>query len=117
MKKIILAALLALSVAGCQHGEQQVGPPQLAAVPVPTPQPVSMRDVNFKVYNTKELEKLIATAKKNGTDKQLTVIALTPKGYENMSLNLNELERYIREQKEVIVYLKNVVDSRGSNVR
>jgi hypothetical protein len=113
--KPILAMLLALSVAGCQNS-QQVAPMQLAAVPVPTPQPVVMRDVKFKVYNVKELEKLIATAKKNGTDKQLSVIAMTPKGYQNLALNLNELERYIREQKEVVVYLKNVSDSRSEVV-
>jgi hypothetical protein len=113
MNKLILSLLLALSVAGCQTAEQS-GPPQLAAVPVPKAQPVVMRDVHWKVYNVKELEALIAKAKKNGTDKQLALVTLTPKGYENLSMNLSELERYIREQKEVIVYLKDIVDSRGN---
>jgi hypothetical protein len=113
MNKLILALILTLSVAGCQTAEQ-AAPPQLAAVPVPKPAPVTMRDVKWKVYNVKELEKLIAQAKKNGTDKQLALVTLTPKGYENLSMNLSELERFIREQKEVVVFLKDVVDSRGN---
>lgn len=112
MKKILALGLLTLSLAGCQTA-QQATMPTLAAVPVPTPQPVTMRDVKWKVYNVRELEALIAQQKKAGTDKAFVMMAVTPQGYQNMALNLTELERYIREQKEVIVFLKNVADGRG----
>jgi len=42
-------------------------------------------------------------------DGQLAIIALTVRGYENLSLNVSELERYIRQQKEVIVYYEEAI--------
>ncbi|RYF04444.1 MAG: hypothetical protein EOO77_29645 [Oxalobacteraceae bacterium] len=112
MKQILILSLLGLALAGCQS-TQQATMPALAAVPVPTPQPLVLRDVKWKVYNVRDLEALIAKQKRDGTDKQFAIIAVTPKGYQNLALNLSELERFIREQHEVIVFLKNVADSRG----
>jgi len=40
---------------------------------------------------------------------KLAVIAMTVRGYENLALNVSELERYIRQQKEVIVYYEEAI--------
>lgn len=40
---------------------------------------------------------------------QLAIIALTVRGYENLALNISELERYIRQQKQVIVYYEDAI--------
>jgi hypothetical protein len=37
-----------------------------------------------------------------------TFFAMSPQGYEKMSGNLQEMRRYILEQKEIIVYYKDV---------
>jgi len=42
--------------------------------------------------------------KKNG---ELVYIAISIKDYENLSLNMAELFRYIKQQKEVIVYYED----------
>lgn len=42
-------------------------------------------------------------------DGQIALIALTVRGYENLALNISELERYIRQQKEVIVYYEDAI--------
>jgi len=42
-------------------------------------------------------------------DGKLAIIAMTVRGYENLSLNVSELERYIRQQKEVIVYYEEAI--------
>lgn len=111
MNRMIVAGLFALALAGCQTTSQNAPLPELAAVPVPTPAPVVMRDVQWKVYNAKELRRLAADLEKSGKD--TTLIALTPQGYQNLSTNMSELERFIREQKEVIVFLKKTADGRG----
>lgn len=34
------------------------------------------------------------------------VFALTPQAYENMAYNLQEIRRYVRQQKEIIIYYR-----------
>jgi len=40
---------------------------------------------------------------------QIAVIAMTVRGYENLALNISEMERYIKQQKEVIIYYEKAV--------
>lgn len=63
-------------------------------VDIPKPQPVSLREVDWKVINTK-----------SGT-----YFALTTKEYEELSLNMQELLRFLRESK---AYIKAIEDGRG----
>jgi hypothetical protein len=37
-------------------------------------------------------------------DADAVVFAITPSDYENMTFNIQELRRYIRQQKEIILY-------------
>ena len=40
---------------------------------------------------------------------QLAIVAFSIAGYQNLALNVSELERYIRQQKEVIVYYEKAI--------
>lgn len=115
---LLLAAVLLAALGGCQTAAERpaialIDPVKPAPVPVPTVAPVNMRDVTWKVYNVAQLETLIAEQKAKG-DTKFVLMALTPKGYENLSLNLSDLERYIREQKQVTLYLKRTLDARSA---
>ena len=44
----------------------------------------------------------------NGDDVQF--IALTPTGYENLSLNMSDITRYIKQQRRVVIYYQNITD-------
>lgn len=110
MKKLIAAAVLALGLAGCQHDAPTIRP-ELAPVPMPKIQSVKPREVQWKVYTAKDLRKLAADMEKPGHDQ--TIIALTPQGYKNLSYNMTELERYMREQKEALLFMKSIADERG----
>lgn len=112
MKPVFALAALCLLLGACQTTQPTPAVQTFAAVPVPSPAAVKMRDVDFKVYNIADIEKLAA---KHKGDKTFVIIALTPKGYQNLALNLNELERYIREQKRVTIYLKEVIDGRAKS--
>lgn len=69
--------------------------------------PISLNDVQVYVVSEKNLDQFLA--KMVEQDGQLAIIALTVRGYENLSLNVSELERYIRQQKEVIVYYEEAI--------
>jgi len=69
--------------------------------------PISLNDVQVYVVSEKNLDQFLT--KMVEQDGQLAIIALTVRGYENLSLNVSELERYIRQQKEVIVYYEEAI--------
>ena len=37
---------------------------------------------------------------------EFVVMAITPKGYENMAANLQDIKRFIKQQKEIILYYR-----------
>ena len=40
-------------------------------------------------------------------DNTFVIFGMTPQDYENMAFNLQELRRYIRQQKEIIIYYRD----------
>ena len=73
------------------------------------PAGVQMLPVRFRVVNRDNLESFLTEMRTNqGTDNAV-FIAITTQDYENLSLNLADLRRYISQQKSVIVYYKNMV--------
>ena len=76
----------------------------------PLPQEIELEDVKFFIINknnydqkVKEVEELLG-----GT---FAVFALTPTGYEAMAYNLQELRRFIRQQKEIILYYRKATNA------
>ena len=73
-----------------------------------TPNSMTIKHVEWKVLTPEIARSMID---KNSDD--FIFIALTPKHYENLSLNMQEIIRYIREQKEIIIYYReNVPNSK-----
>ena len=113
----ILTSIVVLALGGCSLLQPQ---------PLPTPEPViktvteyktleiyqpplpkaiSLQDVEFFVLTEKNFEEQIKKLEKlqSGT---YVLFGLTPQDYENMAYNLQELRRYIRQQKEIIIYYR-----------
>ena len=80
----------------------------------PLPQEIDLLNVNFFViteenYNEKkeEIEKILGG--------NFVVFALTPDGYEKMAENFQEVRRYVRQQKELILYYREATtESEGT---
>lgn len=70
-----------------------------------SPRPVNLSNVNFRVISINNINDLIDEIEQN-PDKAWYMI--TPRDYENMALNIAELRRYIRQQREIIVYYENI---------
>tara|TARA_R110000803_G_scaffold50921_1_gene105511 strand:+ start:2048 stop:2371 length:324 start_codon:yes stop_codon:yes gene_type:complete len=71
----------------------------------PLPQEIHLQDVTWFIItkdnwdeSTVKVETLL------GGD--FVVMALTPVGYESMAHNLQEMRRFIRQQKEIILYYR-----------
>ena len=71
------------------------------------PKPVALNPVEWFIVTEENLEEFILDFKKVNTE--FVVAAMTIKGYENLSLNVAELRRYINQQKSLIVYYEDSV--------
>ena len=70
------------------------------------PKRIDLQDVEFFVVTEKNLEEQIAKISKM-QDGTFVIFGMTPQDYENMAYNLQELRRYIRQQKEIIIYYRD----------
>jgi hypothetical protein len=76
----------------------------------PLPQEISMQDVTWFVITKENYEEAVERVEELlGGD--FVVIALTPTGYESMAYNLQEIRRFIRQQKEIILYYRTATDA------
>ncbi len=69
------------------------------------PKGVQLSNVKFHVVNKDNIQQFLTQFEKdNGT---VTFVAISVKDYEKLSLNVEELKRYILQQGELIVYYEN----------
>ena len=81
-------------------------------VPIEIPQPVLPREINLKepywyVVSNKNIDEFLKKMEKTNGG-QVVFFAMSVDDYEVMSGNMQELRRYIRELKEVVVYYRTV---------
>lgn len=98
-----IVLMLALGLAAC------AATPSPAPAPLPVYQPplptgVQMRDIPWTVLDRDQAQALVTQADQSG--QPLALFALTPQGFENLALNIQELKRYILEQQEIILYYR-----------
>jgi len=103
MRKYILLSL-SLFLVGCASGpetfEANCGP-QTVLHPAP-PDQLKMLKVEWTLFNREKIEKLLA----DYPDQDFAIFALTARGYENLSLNMQEIIRYIGDQKDIIIFYR-----------
>ena len=77
-------------------------------VPIqPQPKPVDMIDVKFYVVTEENYEEFKEKFMKTNND--YVFYAISVHDYENLAFNMAELYRYIRQQKEIIIYYEKAV--------
>ena len=78
------------------------------AIPVqPRPKPVDMTDVKFYVVTEENYEEFKEKFMKTNNDFVFYVVSVHD--YENLALNMSELFRYIKQQKEIVIYYEEAV--------
>jgi len=102
---VILSLLLLANCSTPNTQEEVIVQTKIVAPEIslrPKPRPVKMNDVRFYVVNEDNLEQFIETIRKK--EGVAVFVAMTVQGYENLSINVSELRRYILQQKQIIVY-------------
>lgn len=111
MKKFLLAIPFAIILAGCQT-TNTISTPVLQDRPAFVPPPIAsakQAPVNWIVLNkSNAAEKLAELEKSEGI---VAVLALTPRGYENLSMNVAELRRYIQQQNAIIAAIREYYET------
>ena len=81
---------------------------------VPLPKQVQLNDITIYVVSPEQnFEEFKAEFEaKNGAD---SYIAISVKDYENLSMNIAELRRYILQQKQIILYYEDAVTTTGES--
>lgn len=116
MMKSLLVLPLAVLVAGCQSTPTVLTNPIFQDRPkmnVQMPAPANQTPVNWIVL-TKDnaAEKIAELEKKQGV---VSVFALTPQGYQNLSVNVAELRRYIQQQNATITAVREYYETPVQN--
>ena len=103
---LIISTLFLLSgCAGVKVIDMQSTPVEQTVIHPNLPAQLSMRKVDWTVFNRAKIEKLLA----DYPDQEIVLFALSAKGYENLSLNVAEIIRYVKEQKNVIIYYREIL--------
>jgi hypothetical protein len=103
----ITALCAAVILTGCGSLEKLITKTEYVVRPpitLPEPEPVNQLPLEWHVITTKNLEKKLKELQDIGGE--VVVFALTPQGYQNLSMNAAELRRYIQSQNAYIKLLK-----------
>ena len=77
-------------------------------IPVqPQPKPIDMTDVKFYVVTEENYDEFKEKFMKRNNDFVFYVVSVHD--YENLALNMSELFRYIKQQKEIVIYYEEAV--------
>jgi hypothetical protein len=110
MNRLLCAFLAAISVSGCASEDTL----RVSSAPVTVniarpvdPAGVRMLPVNFRVVTRENLEQFMSEISRNQNGSPVFV-AMTVGDYENLSLNLADIRRYIEQQQAIIVYYQRM---------
>jgi len=109
--KPILALLLISSLIGCTTVQERVilrTKYVSKTIPVqPHPKPVNLFDIEFYAVTTENIDEFVERFEKENGD--LVFFAISIPDYENISMNVAELRRYINQQKAILVYYEQSI--------
>lgn len=106
--KYLAIILASLTLAGCSSIQDRIiTQPVIVEREAPIfPEVLPVQQYNFQwivITNENFIEKMAELEKTNG---QVVLFATTPEGYQNLSLSVAELRRYIEQQQSIIAAYK-----------
>ena len=75
------------------------------------PKPLFLDKLHFDVVNKDNLQKFLTQIQKEQNNEEFVFYAITPKTYEMLALNMQEIKRFILQQKEIIIFYKKATES------
>jgi hypothetical protein len=77
----------------------------------PSPSPVQLLPVTWRVATGVNIQAVVDQLGVNQQNDNPVFLVTTMRDYENMSINLAELRRYIEQQQALITYYRNITTS------
>ena len=111
-KNFIILTILALTISGCSIlGSKKVEivtkPVEIEIIQPQLPRPVQLTAPKWYVVSNKNLDEFLTNIEKEAG--QMVFVAMSVPDYELMAYNLQEIKRFVKETKEVIVYYRTVM--------
>jgi len=110
---VLSSVLLVLALTGCASTKDTlVVKPQVVERPkleIPAPAPVQQLQFEWVVITKENYEKKFKEIESRGGT--VTLFALTPQGYQNLSMNVSELRRFMQQQQAIIAALKKYYEA------
>lgn len=97
--------LLSLSACATKPLEISVAPIEKPALVLPGVDSVDMRDIKWLIVTPENAPAVFELLKKNGTNPVL--FALTDDGYQALSLNFADIQRYINDKNGAVIGYKD----------
>ena len=112
MKNLLIASAL-ISLTGCSSipGLVQVDaqPVERPPLVLPVPDTITTKPVEWIVVTPDNAEKVFKDLQSSNTN--VVLFAVTDEGYENLSLNIAELMKLVKQQKAIIAAYKNYYET------
>ena len=70
------------------------------------PRPVKLELLNFDVVPSENIDEFLAQVKKLQKNDEYVFYAISPKNFEVLALNMQEIKRFIMQQQDIIIYYK-----------
>lgn len=117
MSRLFIAMSLFLISACSSAGDIRITtrPIEIDVARTADPNGVQMLPVNFRVVTRETLSSFIEELSRTQGNSSPVFIAITTRDYENLSLNLSDLRRYIEQQQAVIVYYRQMTSRQSDN--
>jgi len=123
-KSLTLLSLSALVLSGCSLFPATPEPKvvvetQYVEKTIPlqaAPKPMTLNDVTWYVVTEENFQEFIDTYKKENGDPWV-FYAVSVRSYESMSINMAEIQRYLQEQKALIVYYEQAIKPKVNEVQ
>lgn len=117
MNKIIITLLVATLMSGCSWGVRNVKPiavehrtQPVEVLHPPLPDPLVWEEVKWKVLTVEQMREIVKKVDSGElTERDAVFFAVTPEGYESLSVNMAEIIRLIEGQKSVIMYYRKTI--------
>jgi len=116
MKKLLILIPLLL-LAACGNESTMARPVIYDRVPFVPPDlaPVQQLPIEWVVITRENFESKIREIELRS--RSSVILAVSPQGYQNLSLNLGELRRYIEQQNSVIIAMRRYYEDTNNNIQ
>ena len=102
MKKLLISILLVGLLTSCAGTTiVQTKVIEVPKIDPPLPDPIIVQNVSWHIYNSQELIQL-ATQQKD-----IILYTMTPNQVQTLGYNLSEIQRYVLQSKQVILFYRS----------